>query len=133
MLRAGVERVVDGDTILVELDGREEYIRYIGVDTPESVKPGEPVQCYGIESSDFNRDRVEGETVRLVVGEEERDRSGRLLAYVYVGRRMVNADLLRAGMAETLTIPPNDRFADRFARLEDQAREADRGIWRACE
>lgn len=133
MLRAGVERVVDGDTILIELDGREEYVRYIGIDTPESVKPGEPVQCFGPESSNFNRDRVEGREVRLVVGEEERDRYGRLLAYVYVGKRMVNADLLRAGMAETLTIPPNDRFADRFAELEEQARRADKGIWRACE
>ena len=125
--------MVDGDTILVDLDGREEYVRYIGVDTPESVKPGEPDQCFGLESSTFNRDLVEGREVRLVVGEEERDPWGRLLAYVYVGKRMVNADLLRAGMAETLTIPPNDRFAERFAALEEQARRADKGIWRACE
>ena len=89
--------MVDGDTILVELGGREEYVRYIGVDTPESVKPGEPVQCFGPESSEFNRRQVEGQTVRLEVGEEERDRYGRLLAYVFVGRKMVNAELLRAG------------------------------------
>jgi len=128
-----VVRVVDGDTILVELGGREEYVRYIGVDTPESVKPGEPVQCFGPESSEFNRRQVEGQTVRLEVGEEERDRYGRLLAYVFVGKKMVNAELLRAGMAETLTIAPNDRFADRFGGLEDEARRADRGIWRICD
>ena len=132
-LKVDVIRVVDGDTILVDLDGREEYVRYIGVDTPESVKPGERPECFGLESSLFNRRQVEGRTVRLEVGEEERDRFGRLLAYVFVGNRMVNAELLRAGMAETLTIAPNDRFAKRFGGLEEGARRSSLGIWRFCE
>ena len=130
VIRAEVERVVDGDTITARVDGESLYVRYIGVDTPESVAPGEPVECFGPEAAERNRLLVEGRTVRLVVGEEPYDPYDRLLAYVFVGDRMVNARLVEDGLAETLTIPPNDRFADRFARLEDRARAAGLGIWR---
>lgn len=130
--QAVVTRVVDGDTVEVQLDGTEEDVRYIGVDTPETVKPGEPVQCFGKRASGFNHHLVEGERVRLVFDEERRDVYGRLLAYVYLGDRFVNADLLRLGLARTLTIPPNDRFADRFKRLEMAAARAGRGLWGAC-
>ena len=127
-----VTRVVDGDTVEVQLDGAEEDVRYIGVDTPETVKPGEPVQCFGPEASAFNHRLVEGERVRLVLGEERRDVYGRLLAYVYLGDRFVNAELIRRGLARTLTIPPNDRFAGRLKRLEIAAARAGRGLWGAC-
>ena len=130
--QAYVTRVVDGDTIEVRLDGEEEDVRYIGVDTPETVKPGEPVQCYGKRASGFNHALVEGEQVRLVFDEERRDVYGRLLAYVYLDDRFVNADLVRQGLARTLTIPPNDRFAGRFKRLEIAAARAGRGLWGAC-
>ena len=72
-------------------------MRYIGVDTPETVKPGTPVQCFGHRASDFNHRLVEGERVRLVFGVERRDIYGRLLAYVYIGHRFVNAELVRRG------------------------------------
>jgi micrococcal nuclease len=127
-----VVRVVDGDTIEVLLEGRREDVRYIGVDTPETVKPETPVQCFGRRASDFNHALVERRRVRLVFGVERRDVYGRLLAYVYLGDRFVNASLLRMGLARTLTIPPNDRFAGRFKRLEMRAARAGRGLWGAC-
>jgi len=127
-----VTRVVDGDTVEVRLDGAEEDVRYIGVDTPETVKPGEPVGCFGPQASSFNHRLVEGKRVRLVFGVERRDVYGRLLAYVYLDGRFVNAELIRRGLARTLTIPPNDRFAGRLKRLEIAAARAGRGLWGAC-
>jgi micrococcal nuclease len=127
-----VTRVVDGDTVEVQLDGAEEDVRYIGVDTPETVKPGEPVGCFGPQASAFNHHLVEGERVRLVFGAERRDVYGRLLAYVYLDGRFVNAELVRRGLARTLTIPPNDRFAGELKQLEIAAARAGRGLWGAC-
>jgi micrococcal nuclease len=127
-----VTRVVDGDTIEVRLGGRTEDVRYIGVDTPETVKPGTPVECFGPEASSFNHRLVEGRRVRLVFGAERRDVYGRLLSYVHLGPRFVNAELLRRGYARTLTIPPNDRYAERFERLQAAAGRAGRGLWGAC-
>jgi micrococcal nuclease len=129
---AYVTRVVDGDTIEVRLEGRIEDVRYIGIDTPETVKPGTPVQCFGARASSFNHGLVEHHQVRLVFGVERRDVYGRLLAYVHLGRLFVNAELVRRGLARTLTIPPNDRFAPLFARLERRAAKAGRGLWGAC-
>lgn len=130
--RAFVVRAVDGDTIEVRIGGRLEDVRYIGVDTPETVKPDTPVQCFGPRASSFNHHLVEGRQVRLVFGVERRDIYGRLLAYVYLGRRFVNASLVRRGLARSLTIPPNDRFAPLFRRLELGAARAGRGLWGAC-
>src|SRR4051812_11556487 len=104
-LSAEVERAVDGDTIEVRIGGDEEDVRYIGIDTPESVKPDTPVQCYALAASHFNERAVEGEVVRLVFDAERRDVYGRLLAYVYLGDRFLNAELVRRGYARTLTIP----------------------------
>ena len=130
--QAYVSRVVDGDTVEVQIGDREEDVRYIGVDTPETVKPEEPVQCFGPQASDFNHRLVEQKWVRLVFDEERRDVYGRLLAYVYLEGRFVNAELVRRGLARTLTIPPNDRFAGRFKRLQDAAARAGRGLWGSC-
>ena len=129
---AYVLRAVDGDTIEVRLDGRREDVRYIGVDTPETVKPGTPVQCFGPRAHRFNARLVTHRRVRLVFGVERRDVYGRLLAYVYLDSRFVNAELARRGLARTLTIPPNDRFARRFKRLQNAAARAGRGLWGRC-
>jgi micrococcal nuclease len=129
---AYVTRVVDGDTVEVRLGGGIEDVRYIGVDTPETVKPDTPVQCFGPQASAFNHRFVEGRRVRLVFGVERRDVYGRLLAYVYLGRRFVNAELLRRGLARTLTIPPNDRYAGHFERLQMAAARSGRGLWGTC-
>jgi micrococcal nuclease len=131
---ARVVRVVDGDTIVVALRGAEERVRYIGMDTPETVKPGTAVQCFGKKASAENRRLVEGRDVRLVADVEARDRYGRLLAYVYRASDglFVNAELVRRGYATPATFPPNVRHVDEFARLARQARSAGRGLWSAC-
>jgi micrococcal nuclease len=129
---AFVVRVVDGDTIEAQIGDRVEDVRYIGVDTPETVKPDTPVQCYGPQASAFNHRLVEKRQVRLVFGVERHDVYGRLLAYVYLHDRFVNASLVRRGLARSLTIPPNDRFAPLFRRLELRAARAGRGLWGAC-
>jgi micrococcal nuclease len=130
--RVPVTRVIDGDTIEARLDGDTEDVRYIGVDTPETVKPGAPVECFGPEAHEFNERLVDGETVRLDYDAERRDVYGRLLAYVHVGDTFVNAELVRRGFATTLTIPPNDRYASEFARLEREASAAGVGLWGKC-
>ena len=129
-----VVRVVDGDTIHVQVGAVREKVRYIGIDTPETKDPRKPVQCFGQKASDFNERLVGDELVRLVRDVEERDRYGRLLAYVYRVRDdlLVNAELARLGYAQPLTIAPNVRLADRFAALARAARDDGRGLWSAC-
>jgi micrococcal nuclease len=129
-----VVRVVDGDTIQVQVGGTREKVRYIGVDTPESVKPNTPVQCFAKRASAFNKHLVAGKRVRLVPDAEARDRYGRMLAYVYRAEDglFVNAALVRDGYAHTLTIPPNVAHAGEFRRLASAAHRAGRGLWSAC-
>lgn len=131
---ARVERVVDGDTIVVEAPGGPERVRYIGIDTPETVAPDRPVGCYGPQASAANRRLVEGRTVRVVPGAEPRDRYGRLLAYVYApgSTRSVNAELVRLGAADTLTIAPNTEKAGELAALRRQAQSRGAGLWGSC-
>jgi micrococcal nuclease len=129
---AFVIRAIDGDTIEARIGGHAEDVRYIGVDTPETVKPDTPVQCFGPRASAFNHSLVEGRRVRLVFGVERHDIYGRLLAYVYLGHRFVNASLVRRGLARSLTISPNDRFAPLFRELELRAARAGRGLWGTC-
>jgi micrococcal nuclease len=127
-----VMRVVDGDTIEARIGGAVEDVRLIGIDTPETVKPGTPVQCFGPRASRFSKRLLTGRRLRLVFGVERRDVYGRLLAYAYLGRRFVNPILVRRGLARALTIPPNDRFAGLFQRLELAAARRGRGLWGAC-
>ena len=129
-----VVKVVDGDTIHVQVGSAREKVRYIGIDTPETKHPRKPVQCFGQRASQFNERLVAGERVRLVRDAEERDRYGRLLAYVFRDRDalFVNAELARLGYAQPLTIAPNVRYAERFAALAREAREQGRGLWSAC-
>ena len=137
---AHVTRVIDGDTIVVRLPGGDsEDVRYIGIDTPETVKPGTPVQCFGPRAHEANERLVDGRTVRLRFDAERRDIYGRLLAYVLVpgagpggAPLFVNADLARRGLARTLTIPPNDSHARLFARLAGRAGTLGRGLWGRC-
>lgn len=129
-LLARVTRVTDGDTIRVDLEGRNERVRYIGIDTPETEHSPRGAQPFGDEAWEANRRLVENQEVRLVFDVEERDRYGRLLAYVYrTDGTFVNEALVRDGFARQLTVPPNVRYAETFRRLEREARDARRGLW----
>lgn len=113
-----VTRVIDGDTIDVDLGGEIFRVRYVGANTPERDEP-----CYS-DAVRANRDLVEGETVRLVVDTTDTDRFDRLLRYVYVGDLLVNGELIRQGYAEVVLYEPDDRFYDSFRELERDARRA---------
>ena len=130
-----VVRVVDGDTVVVHLPEGEETLRLVGIDTPETVKPNAPVECFGPEASARTKALLPpGTPVRLERDLEARDRYGRLLAYVY--RRpddlFVNLSLAADGYARPLSIPPNVAYSDRFAGAVAEARRARRGLWGAC-
>ena len=123
-------RVVDGDTIYVQLADRVEKIRYIGVNTPEIHHPIKGEEPGGREAAAMNRRLVGGRHVRLEMDVRSRDRYGRLLAYVWLGDTMVNAELVRRGYAQVMTVPPNVRYQDLFVKLQREARDAGRGLWR---
>jgi micrococcal nuclease len=130
-----VTDVVDGDTIEVELpDGSEEDVRYIGIDTPEVHHPTRGEEPGGRAATEINRGLVGDRPVRLEPDVQLRDRYGRLLAYVWVKRAdgaevMVNAELVRLGYAQVMTIPPNVRYAEMLRKLGAEARENHRGLW----
>jgi micrococcal nuclease len=121
-----VSRVIDGDTILLAGGTR---VRYIGMDTPESVHPNKRVEFMAEEAAEFNRGLVEGKKVRLEYDVERRDRYGRTLAYVYLDTLFVNAEMVKRGYAQILTIPPNVKYVDVFRSLQQEARENERGLW----
>ena len=126
-IEALIVRSVDGDTVAARINGKEERIRYIGIDTPETYGKAE---YYGAEASEFNRRLVEGQRVRLELDIEKYDRYGRLLAYVFLtDGTFVNAALMREGFARKLSIPPNVKYSDLFVKLEREAREEGRGLW----
>jgi micrococcal nuclease len=129
-LPATVVRIVDGDTIQVRIADRLEKVRYIGMNTPEVHHPRKGEEPGGREASEVNRELVAGKQVRLELDVQERDRYGRLLAYVWVGDTMVNAELVRRGYAQVMTIPPNVRYQELLVKLQREAREAGRGLWR---
>lgn len=124
-----VIRVIDGDTI--EIEGGER-VRYIGMDTPETVDPRNPVQCFGKEASDRNKELVEGKTVRLVKDVSETDKYGRLLRYVYVGDEFINLELVKQGFAYSDTVPPDVKYQSLFIAAQKNARQAGVGLWSAC-
>jgi len=118
-----VTKVIDGDTIVIEGGYR---VRYIGIDTPEI---HHEVEAFGIEAWQANRTLVEGKRVRLEKDVSETDKYGRLLRYVYAGDTMVNAELVRQGLAEARAYPPDIKYQDYFEKLEAEAKSEGRGIW----
>jgi len=126
---AQVVRVIDGDTIEVNIGGKSYTVRYIGIDTPETVHPTKPVEYLGKEASDKNKELVSGKTARLDKDVSETDKYGRLLRYVYVGDLFINAELVRLGYAQVATYPPDVKYQDLFLKLQREAREAGRGLW----
>jgi micrococcal nuclease len=128
-LEGHVVRIVDGDTIHVRIGERIEKVRYIGVNTPEVHHPTKGEEPGGREAASMNADLVKGRTVRIELDVQSRDRYGRLLAYVWVGDVMINAELVRLGYAQVMTVPPNVRYQSLFLRLQREARAAGRGLW----
>jgi micrococcal nuclease len=133
---ARLERVIDGDTIVARVGGREERVRFIGIDTPETVKPNTAVECFGPQAHDLNARLLGGEGTALTLrfDRELRDRYGRLLAYVFRANDglFVNARLIAAGAARTLAIAPNTARSAQLGDLQHDARAAGRGLWAAC-
>ena len=125
-----VARVIDGDTFEIINKGKSEKVRLIGVDTPETVKPNSGVQPFGPEASSFTKKMIEGKLVRLEFDVQERDKYGRLLAYVYLeDGTLLNSRLLEEGLATIMTVPPNVRMADTFLGIQKKARKQKKGIW----
>lgn len=127
-----VTDVVDGDTIEVDRGDRIVDVRLIGVDTPETVHPTEPVECFGPRASAFTSDYLEGEAVRLEFDIERRDQYGRTLAYVWIGGKLFNRLLVARGFATVSTYPPNTEHLGAFEAAESTARAHDRGLWGRC-
>lgn len=138
LVAAEVVEVVDGDTLKVRIDGHVVTVRLIGVDTPESVDPSSPVQCYAREATAFTRDMVARAQNQVLLERDvsETDQYGRLLRYVWLehpdGRRMLNYELVSQGFARVATFPPDVRYAELFLQLEREARSQGRGLWGAC-
>ena len=126
VVQARVIRAVDGDTILL---GDGTRVRYIGIDTPETVHPEKAPEYLGKEASAANRRLVEGRTVTLEYDLERRDRYGRTLAYVWLGDTLVNAYLVKHGFAKVTLYPPNMRYAAHLVVMEREAKENQRGMW----
>ncbi|MDD4726624.1 MAG: stalk domain-containing protein [Tissierellia bacterium] len=125
-----VTRVVDGDTIKVNFNGKEESLRLIGIDTPESVHPDASRNVLeGRIASDYTKTLLEGKDIELEFDDEERDKYGRLLAYVYINGIMVNKLLLKEGYAQVSTYPPNVKYVDEFNQIQRIARENNKGLW----
>ena len=138
---ATVDRVVDGDTVDVVIDGAEERVRLIGIDTPEIAhaangdRPAQPAECFGDEASAYTASLLApGTPVRLERDVVPRDDYGRMLAYVYRASDgiFVNYEIVRQGYAQPLTIPPNVTFSDRMVQAARDAERDDAGLWAAC-
>lgn len=118
---ATVTRIIDGDTIDVNLNGETVRVRYLGVNTPERDEP-----CYQ-EATEANRLLVSGKTITMVADEEDTDQYDRLLRYIYVGNQFINADLVQQGYAEVVLYQPNSAHYNEFLELEKEATDANRG------
>ncbi len=132
-----VVKVVDGDTIEVVIDGQNKKLRYIGINTPETVDPRKGVECFGREASDENKRLVEGRNVLLEKDISETDKFGRLLRYVYLpledGTKLfVNDYLVRSGFASADSFPPDVKYSNRLLMAQQEARDNRRGLWESC-
>lgn len=128
---AVVEKVVDGDTLKVSVNGKSETVRLLLVDTPESVHPSKPVQPYALEASQFVKEQLpEGKNIELELDVGERDKYRRLLAYVWVDDKMLNEQLLEKGYARVAYVfEPNTKYVDRFREIQKKAQEQKLNIW----
>ena len=130
-----VVRFVDGDTLTIDMDGKSETIRMIGVDTPETHKPDTPVQCYGVAAAAYTHSLIGDQRLRLAADpkNQNRDRYGRLLRYVYLpDGRLLAAELIKNGYGFAYTAFPFSKKAE-FMAYEQDARVRNAGLWGNCE
>lgn len=124
-----VTKVIDGDTIEVNIGGIIHKVRYIGIDTPELTDERPEFYALAQEATRFNRELVEGKTIRLEKDVSETDRYGRLLRYIYVEDILVNAELVRQGLAWAKSYPPDTKYQDILEKAEAEARRDKIGLW----
>ena len=125
-----VVRVVDGDTLVIDYNGTNEKVRLIGIDTPESVHPNEEKNTeFGDMVSNYSKKMLTGKKVQVELDVEQRDKYGRLLAYLYLDGQMYNKVLLEKGYAKLATYPPNVKYVDEFTKIQKRARENKMGLW----
>jgi micrococcal nuclease len=130
-----IDFVIDGDTVDVIINGSEERVRLIGIDTPETKKRNSPIECFGPEATVFTQQLLPvGTPVYIERDVVNRDDFGRLLGYIYRAADgiFVNYEIMRQGFAQPLSIPPNDTFAELFAGAARAAEADDAGLWAAC-
>ena len=126
---ANVINVIDGDTIIVKIEGREYKVRYIGIDAPEMDNSEKPAKFMSKETFEKNKELVMGKIVKLEKNISETDKHGRLLRYVYVGDLMINAEMVRLGYAYAKSYPPDVKYDDLLLKLQRKAKEAGLGLW----
>ena len=129
LIKYKVIRVIDGDTLELK---NGERLRYNDIDTPETVHPSKPVECYGPQASAKNKDLVEGEIILVELGNPEKDRYGRLLGYVYIDDLFVNAELVRGGYAKVNSYGNPGSELSNLLDIEKNAKESIKGLWGAC-
>jgi micrococcal nuclease len=130
-----IARFVDGDTIVVDMNGHNETVRFVGVDTPETHKPKTPVQCYGLKAADFTKQTIGKQRVRLQMDElsSDRDRYNRLLRYVYLpDGTLLNQQLIEQGYGFYYPYFPFSKSAD-FAASQLRAQTKHAGLWSSCQ
>ena len=139
-VQAVIVRAVDGDTAVVKIDGQEKRVRFLGVDTPETVHPNKPVQFFGKEASNFTKESLNGRRVWLEYDSNPQDRYGRHLAYIWLKNpatinestmreSMFNAKLLLGGYAKVMIIKPNKLYESEFKKFQEEAKHARLGVW----
>lgn len=129
--RYKVVSVVDGDTFKIIYEGKEEKVRLIGIDTPESVHPDKSKNIeYGTQVSNYVKELIQKKEVRLEFDVSQRDKYGRLLAYVYLeNNEMLNEKLLKEGYAKISTYPPNVKYVEHFTKIQEESRKNKVGLW----
>lgn len=129
---ARVVRVVDGDTLVVQMGDEQEKVRIVGIDAPETVDPRKPVQCFGPEASAEMKLLASGKEVTLESKpDEDHDKYNRLLRYVFIGGKDIGAQMIREGYAYSYNYFPHPRLQE-YKALEAEAKREERGLWKAC-
>ncbi len=132
---AFVNKVIDGDTIQVSINGENFKVRLIGVDAPETSHPSKLVECFGKEATEFTKNKLLNQTIKLKpdITQQNIDQYGRLLRYVYINDELFNLSIIREGYAHEYTFKVPYLFQNEFKKAEKEARESVRGLWgEAC-